>query len=89
MCLFSGDHTETVQIEFDRTKTSYEQMLKMFWKNHDSTVCTKKQYMSAIFYHDEKQRELAERTKEQHQETLKRKIQTLIKPAETFYDAEE
>ncbi|XP_071495931.1 peptide methionine sulfoxide reductase-like [Diadema antillarum] len=45
--------------------------------------------MSAIFYHSEKQREVAEQSKEEHQKTVKRQIQTVIKPAETFYDAED
>ncbi|XP_041457585.1 peptide methionine sulfoxide reductase-like, partial [Lytechinus variegatus] len=84
-----GDHTETVQIEFDRTKTSYEKLLRKFWANHDSTTCHKNQYMSAIFYHGEKQKEVAESTRDEHQKTVKRQIQTKIKPAETFYDAED
>ncbi|XP_071959163.1 peptide methionine sulfoxide reductase-like [Antedon mediterranea] len=45
--------------------------------------------MSAIFYHSEKQKELAEKTRDEHQKTLKRKIQTKITPALTFYDAED
>lgn len=89
LLFFSGDHTETVQIEFDRTKTSYEKLLKKFWANHDSTTCHKNQYMSAIFYHDEKQHEVAKSTMDEHQKVVKRKIQTKIKTADTFYDAEE
>lgn len=84
-----GDHTETVDIEFDPARTSYEELLKMFWNNHDSTVCHNRQYMSAIFYHGHEQKALAEKTKDEHQKTLKKKIQTLIKPAEEFYDAED
>ncbi|PIK58701.1 putative peptide methionine sulfoxide reductase-like [Apostichopus japonicus] len=61
----------------------------MFWNNHDSTSCHNRQYMSAIFFHGEEQKALAEKTRDEHQKTLKRKIQTVIKPAETFYDAED
>lgn len=84
-----GDHTETVDLEFDPSVTSYENLLKMFWNNHDSTACHNRQYMSAIFYHGDEQKALAEKTRDEHQKTLKRKIQTVIKPAETFYDAED
>ena len=57
-----GDHTETIDVEFDPDVTSYEDMLKLFWKNHDPSSKCSRQYMSAIFYHDEGQREAAERT---------------------------
>ncbi len=85
----SGDHTETVEIEFDPEKQTYEKLLKMFWANHDPTQCHKRQYMSAIFYHGEEQKAKAEKSKEEHQETVKREIQTKILPAGTFYQAEE
>ena len=85
----SGDHTETVQITFDPEQTSYANLLQLFWNNHDSTACLSRQYMSAIFYHSEEQKQLAEQTRDEHQKKLTRKIQTRIKKAETFYDAEE
>ena len=86
---FSGDHTESLQIKFDPEQTSYEKLLEMFWNNHDSTACLSRQYMSAIFYHDEEQKTLAEKTLDEHQKKMTRKIQTRIKSAETFYTAEE
>lgn len=61
----------------------------MFWKNHNATANHKPQYMSAIFYHDEGQKQLAEQTRDEHQKTLRRPIATKILPAKTFYDAEE
>jgi len=61
----------------------------MFWSNHDSTACHSRQYMSAIFYHDESQKELAEKSKLAHQKQKMRKVQTKILPANTFYDAED
>lgn len=61
----------------------------MFWKNHDSTTSHKPQYMSAIFYHDDEQKQLAEQTCDEHQKTLRRPIVTKILPAKRFYDAEE
>lgn len=84
-----GDHTESLQIKFDPEQTSYEKLLEMFWNNHDSTACLSRQYMSAIFYHDEEQKTLAEKTLDEHQKKMTRKIQTRIKSAETFYTAED
>lgn len=63
-------------------------MLRMFWTNHDSTACHSRQYMSAIFYHNEEQKRLAEETKEEHQKTLTKPIVTRIAEASTFYEAE-
>ena len=87
--LFSGDHTETVQLDYDPNCTTYRDLLNMFWKNHDPTALHKAQYMSAIFYHDNQQKQLAERTRDEHQKTIKRKIATKILPADTFYVAEQ
>lgn len=83
-----GDHTESIEIQYDPKTTSYSQMLKLFWRNHDPTRCASRQYMSAIFYHNSEQKKLAEDSKEEEQKKLSRKIVTKIAPAETFYDAE-
>ncbi|XP_070574781.1 peptide methionine sulfoxide reductase-like [Ptychodera flava] len=76
-------------MDFDPKQTSYESLLKMFWNSHDSTACHNRQYMSAIFYHSDEQKRLAEQTKEEHQKKVSRPIATKILPAETFYDAED
>lgn len=55
-----GDHTESVDMDYDPAVTTYSHLLKMFWKNHDSTSKCTRQYMSAIFYHDEDQKQAAE-----------------------------
>jgi len=57
-----GDHTEVVQVEYNPVETSYSNLLDFFWANHDPTnpkACSR-QYMSAIFYHTEEQKVLAE-----------------------------
>lgn len=84
----SGDHTETVEIEYNPDETTYKKLLASFWENHNSTTCQKNQYMSAIFYHDEEQKKEAEMTKEEHQKKVKSRVVTKILPAEKFYDAE-
>ncbi|XP_006812284.1 peptide methionine sulfoxide reductase-like [Saccoglossus kowalevskii] len=76
-------------MDFDPKTVSYESLLKMFWENHDSTACHNRQYMSAIFYHDDQQKELAEKTRDEHQKTLSRTIATKIKKADRFYEAED
>ena len=85
---FSGDHTETVDIDYDPDVTSYGAMLKLFWRNHDTSTCNSNQYMSVIFYHDEHQHELAMATMTEQEKTSRRKIVTKILPANTFYNAE-
>ncbi|XP_011403212.1 PREDICTED: peptide methionine sulfoxide reductase-like, partial [Amphimedon queenslandica] len=84
-----GDHTETIEIHYDPDVTSYTDLLKLFWENHDPTRCASRQYMSAIFYHSDEQKTQAEESKEQEQSKRSKKIQTKIAQAETFYNAED
>jgi peptide-methionine (S)-S-oxide reductase len=84
-----GDHSESIQIEFDPTVVSYAALLEIFWDSHDpATAPSCRQYMSGIFYHDEAQRLLAEETK-LAQEALWGTIHTEITPVQTFYRAED
>ena len=85
----SGDHTETMQVEYDPQQTNYTELLHLFWNNHDPTARNSPQYMSAIFYHDDEQKQLAEETMSEHQAKVSRPITTKILSAETFYNAEE
>ena len=88
-------HAEVVQIEYDSEKISYEQLLEIFWRNIDPFAVDRQfcdvgdQYRSAIFYHDESQRELAEASKAEMEERFDREIATQIVPATTFWAAEE
>jgi peptide-methionine (S)-S-oxide reductase len=88
-------HAESVEVAFDPAKVSYEKLLDAFWHNVDPLVkdrqfCdTGHQYRSAIFYHDETQRRLAEASKAEVQKRFKQPIQTEIVPAGPFYPAEE
>jgi len=83
-----GDHTETVLLEYDADQTSYSDLLDIFWANHDPTVMCSRQYMSAIFYHSDQQKALAEKSMAESQNKFRKQITTLILPAEEFYDAE-
>ena len=90
MCvIFSGDHTETVDIEYDPDRTNYDELLDLFWKNHNPTSFSSRQYMSAIFYHSKEQQEKAEASMKEEQARRAQKIETRIMKAEFFYNAEE
>jgi len=61
-----GDHSETIEIEFDPKKISYKELLDIFWESHEPTVRSfSRQYASFIFFHSEEQKKLAQETKEQ------------------------
>lgn len=84
-----GDHTETLQLEYDPTHISYEELLDVFWNYHNPTSRPfSRQYMSIIFYHDETQRELAMERREREESRLGKMIYTEIEPYDGFYLAE-
>ncbi len=90
-------HAESVQIVFDPSKIGYEKLLDVFWHNIDPTVKDRQfcdvgnQYRSAIFYHSEEQKNLAEESKKKVEESkaFPGPIYTEIVPAGRFYPAEE
>ncbi|CAH1779891.1 unnamed protein product [Owenia fusiformis] len=84
-----GDHTETVDIDFDPDVTSYEKLLEKFWKSHNPTQSHSRQYMSAIFFHGNEQRVQAETSMKEQQSNLAQPIATKILPAHQFYVAED
>lgn len=88
-------HIESIQITYDADKLSYEDIIKIFWRNIDpfdasGQFCDKgKQYRSAIFFHDEKQKEIAESTKHKIEKDKEKSVATEILAFSTFYPAEE
>ena len=88
-------HAESLEIEFDPAKISYDEILDYFFRLHDPTTMNQQgndrgtQYRSAIFYHDEKQREAAEQAKVRAQAKWPRPIVTEIVPASRFWLAED
>lgn len=90
-------HYEAMQVEYDADKVNYDKLLEVFWQNIDpfderGQFCDKgPQYRAAIFTNDEKEIELAKKSKEALQEKLNGKatIVTQILPAKQFYPAEE
>jgi len=85
-----GDHTETIQIDFDPARITYEQLLNVFWESHDPTDRSwSKQYRNVIFYHNVEQKRAAEKTRDLVAAQLGRRVHTDIESAATFYPAED
>ena len=95
VCTDETGHAEVVQIEFDPKVVPYEKLLEVFWTIHDPTQKNRQgpdegtQYRSAIFYHTEEQKKIAEKSLQNEQKHHKEKIATEITKAHTFYKAEE
>ncbi|XP_068618816.1 peptide methionine sulfoxide reductase [Battus philenor] len=86
-----GDHTEVIELDFDPKTVSYEELLDMFWANHEYGLTTKlkRQYQSMILYHDDEQKEAAEASYKQMQVRSNEPLRTEIAPAGIFYPAED
>jgi methionine-S-sulfoxide reductase len=85
-----SDYSETLQVDYDPTVTSYEKLLQVFWKCHNPCAqAGTRQYMTAVFYRDEKQKRLAEETRAHEAARRGQKIVTAILPLGPFYLAED
>ncbi len=97
VCTDQTGHAEAVEVEFNPDEISYEKLLDVFWHNHNPTTLNRQgpdvgnQYRSAIFYHDETQKEIAEKSKQSLDSSgsFDDPIVTQIIPAPKFYKAEE
>jgi peptide-methionine (S)-S-oxide reductase len=78
-----------VEVDFNSRVTSYTELLDIFWQSHSATTAWCRQYMSAIWYHSDVQRQLAEQSKQRQQQIKKHRVVTLIAPASRFYLAED
>jgi peptide-methionine (S)-S-oxide reductase len=84
-----GDHSETIQMDYDPTVISYEQLLDVFWDSHDPASSSwSLQYMAAVFYHNDEQKKLAEASKAREEGRMKGRIVTKILPSGKFTRAE-
>jgi len=94
VCTDRTGHAEAVEVTFDPAKVSYQQLLKIFWENHDPTTLNRQgpdwgsQYRSAIFFHSPEQEAAARASVAEAQKALKKPIVTQIVPAPAFYEAE-
>lgn len=90
-----GNHKEVVRLTYDSSRVTYEQLLDVFWKNIDpfdgkGQFCDKgASYTSAIYYADDNQKALAEKSKTEVEKKFNKKVETEIIPLTTFTEAEE
>jgi peptide-methionine (S)-S-oxide reductase len=97
VCTGTTGHAEVVQIEFDPRVVTYETILGVFFSVHDPTTPGRQgadvgsQYRSVIFYHDDRQKEIAEKkiAELESNKIWKRPIVTEVVPFKAFYEAEE
>lgn len=96
VCSGRTGHAEAAQLSFDPSQVSYKELVNFFFRMHDPTTKNRQgpdrgtQYRSAIFYHSESQKEIAQQEKEIIQKTFypNHRIVTEILPIQKFWDAE-
>ncbi len=97
VCSDETGHAEVVEVEYDPAKVSYDQLLEIFWNNHNPTTLNRQgpdvgsQYRSAIFFHTPEQQAAARASKERLEKSgrFNRPVVTEITPASRFWRAEE
>ena len=97
VCTGTTNHAEVIQITFDTSIISFDELLEVFWKTHDPTTLNRQgadvgtQYRSVIFYHNDKQKETAERYKQELEkaEIWEKPVVTEISPLINFFPAED
>lgn len=97
VCTDRTGHAEVVQVDYDPAQVSYDELLSVFWANHDPTTLDRqgwdvgRQYRSAVFYHSPEQKAMAETAKDRLDRggAFKKKIVTEVVPAAAFWRAEE
>jgi peptide-methionine (S)-S-oxide reductase len=97
VCSHTTGHAEVVEVTYDPAEVSYDQLLDVFWDEHDPTQLNRQgpdigdQYRSVVFFHTPQQEKeaIASRDRLQASGKYRRPIVTVIEPAQTFYKAEE
>src|SRR4051795_6237032 len=97
VCTDKTGHAEVVEVEFDPSQVSYDELLDVFWSNHNPTTLNRqgpdvgRQYRSVIFYHSPEQQKAAEESKNALAKSgrFRQPIVTQIEPAPQFFRAEE
>ena len=97
VCTGQTGHAEAIQVEYDPSEVSYDELLEVFWSSHDPTTLNRQgpdvgeQYRSAIFFHSPEQEAAAKASKERLQNSgmYEKNIVTQVVPSLQFYKAEE
>jgi peptide-methionine (S)-S-oxide reductase len=95
VCTGRTGHAEAVEVEFDPARVTYDQLLDVFWHEHDPTQLDRQgpdvgtQYRSAVFFHSPEQEAAAEASRDRVQSRSRRPVVTEVTPASEFWPAEE
>lgn len=97
VCSGLTGHAEVIQVTYDPSQVTYQEILEVFWNTHDPTTLNRQgadegtQYRSVVFYHNPQQREIAEQYRAQlnASEAYRNKVVTEISPLTDFYPAED
>jgi peptide-methionine (S)-S-oxide reductase len=97
VCTGRTGHAEVIEIDFDPAVVSFEELLEIFWSTHDPTMLNRQgndvgtQYRSVVFYHNEQQKETAEKLKKKlnDENIFGKPVVTEISPWKNFFRAEE
>ncbi|NND97481.1 MAG: peptide-methionine (S)-S-oxide reductase MsrA [Pirellulaceae bacterium] len=97
VCQGTTGHAEVIQVDFDPSKITFKELLEVFWTTHDPTTLNQQgadrgtQYRSAVFYHNDQQKELAETYKKKlnDEQAFANPVVTEITAASEMYDAED
>ncbi|MGH2751791.1 MAG: peptide-methionine (S)-S-oxide reductase MsrA [Actinomycetota bacterium] len=95
VCSGTTNHAEVVEVTFDPSRVSYEELLDVFWANHDPTQVNRQgpdvgtQYRTVVFFHSPEQEKSAIASRDAVQERFSRPIATQIVAAEPFWEAED
>jgi methionine-S-sulfoxide reductase len=85
-----GDHTETVQVDYDPRRITYDRLLEIFWASHRPTSGSRsRQYMNVILYHSDQQRRLALASKNAVEQRVNGPVKTSVLPVRSFTTAED
>ena len=86
-----GDHTETIQVEFDPAQIRFEEIVREFWRSHypNRDAYKGRQYISLIFWQSEEQKRILEKLKKEKEQQLNEPVETEIRPFDGFTEAEE
>ena len=95
VCTDTTGHAEVVEVTYDPGRVSYEELLEVFWANHDPTQVNRQgpdvgtQYRTVVFFHSPEQEKSAIASRDAVQERIDRPIATEIVPAQRFWEAED
>ena len=85
-----GDHTESIQVDYDPKVISFDRLVEVFWDSHNPAMPSlSRQYRKILFFHNDKQKRIATASRDLEASRAKKRIYTKILPLNEFYPAED